>query len=70
MPIGPFILPSPKYTPTGKEAMYETLLRHGATRGMCSAFHLESYPNEGIIAWANDALSDEFSGELMLPGDK
>ena len=36
---------------------------------MCETFHLEFMKEDGIFAWADQNLYEEFSGPLMLPGD-
>lgn len=48
---------------------YTQLLRRGATRLMCETFHLEFTKEDGIFAWADQNLYEEFSGPLMQPGD-
>ena len=48
---------------------YTQLLRRGATRLMCETFYLEFTKEDGIFAWADQNLYEEFSGPLMLPGD-
>ncbi|VDC05027.1 unnamed protein product [Peniophora sp. CBMAI 1063] len=52
-----------------REKMYQTLLSRGATREMCIQYKLRFYDELGIIAWANDDLFDEFTGDLMKEGD-
>jgi hypothetical protein len=48
---------------------YTQLLRRGATRLMCETFHLEFTKEDGIFAWADQNLYEEFAGPLMQPGD-
>ncbi|KAI0047419.1 hypothetical protein FA95DRAFT_1559139 [Auriscalpium vulgare] len=53
-----------------REDELTTLLARGATRLMCVTFMLEYAEPTGIVAWADDALFDEFSGPGMKTGDR
>lgn len=53
----------------GRETEYFQLLKRGATRLMCETFHLEFTYKDGIFAWADTNIYDEFSGPLMKTGD-
>ena len=37
---------------------------------MCERYDLQFYPASGIIAWADDDLFDDFTGELVQEGDR
>ena len=52
------------------ERDYKELLSRGATRQMCERYDLQFYPASGIIAWADDDLFDDFTGELVQEGDR
>ncbi|KAJ7492580.1 hypothetical protein FB451DRAFT_539204 [Mycena latifolia] len=62
-----FVPPSQTYS--GGLDEYEQLRRRGATRLMCETFHLEFYPDCGIVAWADSDIYEEFAGPLMQKGD-
>ena len=36
---------------------------------MCETFHLSFSEEDGIIAWADDKIYEQFSGPAMLKGD-
>ncbi|KAF4574248.1 hypothetical protein EYR40_006038 [Pleurotus pulmonarius] len=55
---------------TLREDEYEELLARGATRLMCETFELQFTPDIGIVAWADQDLFDEFTGEGMKRGDR
>ena len=59
--------PSPSYHNRAEE--FRALLQRGATRLMCETFHLSFSEKEGIIAWADDVIYEQFSGPAMLKGD-
>jgi len=50
-------------------AEFRALLQRGATRLMCETFHLSFSQKDGIIAWADDDIYEQFSGPAMLKGD-
>ncbi|KAJ8514507.1 hypothetical protein ONZ45_g7949 [Pleurotus djamor] len=52
-----------------REEEYEELLSRGATRLMCETFNLEYSQEGGIIAWADQTLFEEFTGDKMKKGD-
>ena len=64
--IGNAIVPA-EYT--RREDMYYALLMRGATPEMCTRFKLRFYHELGIIAWADEELFEEFTGDLMEEGD-
>lgn len=45
------------------------LLARGATQDMIDTFHLTFTDLDGIYAWADDELFNEFSGDGMKEGD-
>ncbi|KAI0042940.1 hypothetical protein FA95DRAFT_1682221 [Auriscalpium vulgare] len=53
-----------------RDVELNTLLTRGATKLMCVTFMLEYAKPTGIVAWADDALFDEFSGPGMKTGDR
>lgn len=60
-----------KKTPHGySKADFTHLLKRGATRLMVETFSLEFTPEDGIFAWADQELFDEFSGPAMKVGHK
>lgn len=48
----------------------EELLARGATRLMCETFELQFTPDAGIVAWADQDLFDEFTGDGVKRGDR
>lgn len=48
---------------------FRALLQRGATRLMCKTFHLSFSEQDGIIAWADSDIYEQFSGPAMLKGD-
>ncbi|TFY67903.1 hypothetical protein EVG20_g3763 [Dentipellis fragilis] len=52
----------------GRQDEFRALIARGATREMCEAFNLQYVPEQGIIAWADEALFQDFSGPAMKPG--
>jgi hypothetical protein len=52
-----------------REEEFRALLRRGATRLMCQAFHLEFSEENGIFAWADEDIYEQFAGPAMLHGD-
>jgi len=48
---------------------FKALLQRGATRLMCETFHLSFSEQDGIVAWADDVIFEQFSGPAMLKGD-
>ncbi|KAG9219699.1 hypothetical protein CCMSSC00406_0005979 [Pleurotus cornucopiae] len=65
--VRPHLIP-PMYV--SREDEYEELLARGATRLMCGTFELQFRPRVGIIAWADQNIFDEFTGEGMKKGDR
>ena len=59
--------PSPDYH--GRAEEFRALLQRGATRLMCETFHLSFSEQDGIIAWADHDIYEQFSGPAMLKGD-
>ncbi|KAJ2927726.1 hypothetical protein H1R20_g9364, partial [Candolleomyces eurysporus] len=49
---------------------YQQLCQRGATWSMCETFDLGFTEDEGIFAWANDYLFEEFSSDVMEEGDE
>lgn len=66
----PFELPL-EYRPRAcRKDEYLELRRRGATQLMCEEFHLEFSDEEGIYAWADSDLFDEFADpNVMQEGD-
>ena len=66
----PFELPL-EYRPRAcRKNEYLELRRRGATQLMCEEFHLEFTLEEGIYAWADSVLFEEFADpEVMQEGD-
>ncbi|KAA1466670.1 hypothetical protein DENSPDRAFT_831544 [Dentipellis sp. KUC8613] len=58
----------PELYAEGRQDEYRALIARGATRDMCETFNLEWVPEQGIIAWADEALFQDFSGPAMKPG--
>ncbi|KAI0078165.1 hypothetical protein K474DRAFT_1771247 [Panus rudis PR-1116 ss-1] len=54
----------------GREEEYRQLLSRGATRLMCERFRLEMNDANGIIAWVDEDLFEEFAGDAMGPNDQ
>ncbi|KAJ7837587.1 hypothetical protein B0H14DRAFT_2791282 [Mycena olivaceomarginata] len=52
-----------------RQVEYEELRQRGATRFMCETFNLEFDADDGITAWADGDIYDEFAGPLMQTGD-
>ncbi|TFY73242.1 hypothetical protein EWM64_g10770 [Hericium alpestre] len=48
---------------------YKALIARGASRLMCETFQLRFTHEHGIVAWADDALFEDFSGPGMKQGD-
>ncbi|KAF4574249.1 hypothetical protein EYR40_006037 [Pleurotus pulmonarius] len=65
--VRPHLIP-PMYV--SREDEYEELLARGATRLMCETFELQFVPDVGIVAWADQNIFDEFTGEGMETGDE
>ncbi|KAJ2931994.1 hypothetical protein H1R20_g5105, partial [Candolleomyces eurysporus] len=63
------LIPPPSYGDSRTMEYYQ-LLRRGATEYMCEIFGLGFTEDEGIFAWANDFLFNEFSSDVMEEGDK
>ncbi|KAF9526242.1 hypothetical protein CPB83DRAFT_908630 [Crepidotus variabilis] len=55
--------------PYARTEEYEQLRRRGATRLMCETFGLSFDFKDGIFAWADDDLFQEFSSPKMKTGD-
>ncbi|TFY79740.1 hypothetical protein EWM64_g4266 [Hericium alpestre] len=49
---------------------YRALLARGATPAMCETFQLEFERETGIVAWADEAIFEDYSGARMKPGDR
>ncbi|KAH6907743.1 hypothetical protein BKA70DRAFT_1562847 [Coprinopsis sp. MPI-PUGE-AT-0042] len=62
-------IPASWQTSEADIAEYRQLIVRGATTLMISTFSLHFDPQEGIIAYADDTLFDEFSGPAMKDGD-
>ncbi|KAH6907792.1 hypothetical protein BKA70DRAFT_1488169 [Coprinopsis sp. MPI-PUGE-AT-0042] len=62
-------IPASWQTSEADIAEYRQLIARGATTLMISTFSLHFDPQEGIIAYADDTLFDEFSGPAMKDGD-
>ncbi|KAJ7786359.1 hypothetical protein B0H16DRAFT_28465 [Mycena metata] len=48
---------------------YAELRRRGASRAMCETYQLQFHPTNGIIAWADEDLYEDFAGPAMQTGD-
>ncbi|KAF9526244.1 hypothetical protein CPB83DRAFT_497684 [Crepidotus variabilis] len=62
----------PSYTPLRRPSRideYHQLRRRGATRLMCETFGLSFTYEDGIYAWADAQLFEDFSGPKMKEGD-
>ncbi|KAG5634981.1 hypothetical protein H0H81_000143 [Sphagnurus paluster] len=60
--------PFPGYI--GSHSSYYALLERGATPRMIEVFSLQFSYSEGICAWADEDLREEFSGPAMCPDDR
>ena len=49
---------------------YRDLLARGATREMCIRYELRFYHDSGIIAYADEDLFDDFTGDLVETKDR